>query len=159
MCCRCSAMPAHLSLAEPNPTRACGYQYISCNDRILGTTVGFPSFLPDRVHHLADEENEGSDGGASLAKAGERFFLLAIDQATTISVSTCGSSSEMTTFRPRLTIYDRPPVNEDNYGSCPYSEPIHPNHANWHDSRPSEFGSGESDNNKFAQLAKHRIAD
>ena len=39
---------------------------------------------------------------APLLSSGDRFFLVAVDRATTVTISTC---SALTTFRPFLSVY------------------------------------------------------
>ena len=61
---------------------SCPYHYLSCGDVLVESNVGYPDYL-----------------GSS---AGDRFFLVAVDRATTVTISTC---SDLTTFRPFLSVY------------------------------------------------------
>jgi hypothetical protein len=134
-----------------DPEDACGYAYVACGDRVLGSTVGFPSFLDNGGGGGSGSEGvddyDGGDGSSSahgtLQPAGERVYLLTVDSATTVSASTCGSDPMLTTFKPKLSIFDGPPGDGRTYSSSSANTSATSSHPRAH--RPFSGGGGNND--------------
>ena len=97
----CEAVP----MVE-EPSDLCHHSFIGCGDRVIGTTVGFPSYVDD-----------------SGQRAGERVYLLTVDAPTTVSLSTCGADPLVSSWRPKLSVFDGPPHEANN--TAPYT------HGSW----------------------------
>ena len=83
---------------SPDENGMCAFSFFSCGDSIKGSTVeNLPTFLEIPVAPNSQDFAVNAQGGLYEATTGDRVYLLAVDGATEIVLSTCNSYTTVAT--------------------------------------------------------------